>query len=128
MGILYFSLSQDNFLVPLKDRKKALALMFEIAFQHGSLHELLHAVIVSLKLCLLEGELKIHTAPLGNIMKRLQKLKKSNSPIPSWEESVSLFSFCSTEISHIILSPIIGAYIDFDIPLGLFETQLQKNC
>ena len=88
--------------MPDKDREKALTLLFEIAFQHGTLPRMLHVLIVALKLCLIKGDSDLTKLPLGNVVKRLQKLSKEVSPVAGWEEGVSTDIFYALMIYRLL--------------------------
>lgn len=77
--------------VPIEDRKKALVLLYEIAFQYGTLHQMIQAIIISLKLCASEQDKSIRNIPLGNILKRLRKLNKNVDQFTQWEAVSFLF-------------------------------------
>ena len=76
--------------VPANDRKKALVLLFEIAFQHGTLHQMLQVIIVALKICIANEDSELNAIPIGNILKRLHKMSKEISPVTAWGETVSV--------------------------------------
>ena len=74
--------------VPVNDRKKALVLLFEIAFQHGTLHQMIQVIIVALKICIANEDSALNAIPIGNVLKRLHKMSKEISPVTAWGETV----------------------------------------
>ena len=71
--------------MPIEDRKKGLVLLYELAFQYGTLHQMVQAVIVSVRLCISDEDPLLTKIPLGNVLQRLRKLMKDVNQIIPWE-------------------------------------------
>ena len=100
--MLIFSIEYHS--IPIEDRRRALVLLYEFAFQYGTLHQMLEVVIVSLKLCICDEPSALTKMPLGNILQRLRNLMKDANQIVPCE------SVCDN---------MIPCFIFFDVNSGV---------
>ena len=84
--LVLFRIEYQN--VPIEDQRRALVLLYELAFQYGTLHQIIKVIIVSINLCICHEDSSLTKMPLGSILQRLRNLMKDgNQIVPS--ESVS---------------------------------------